>query len=487
MKTHDDLFELIKSLSRSEKRYFKVYASQHVVGEQNNYMKLFVVMDGLKAYSSEKLKKALKDPKLVRNLSYEKNYLYKMILKSLRAYRSQKRVDHRLAEGLQDAAFMAEKGLYAQARKLLKKITRLAEKHQKFYILLQIYDQERSVLKKSQLRGMQQKLEETNAKWKATEAKLRRHQQLAELYDEVFALMRRSNKLFKTEKIARMTEIYEKLVGEGLPDTFWATQFYHWVLGAFHQLEGNIQEVYNIHRKIISEWESHQEIRNENPQPFKKALSNYLSTCQMVADFSEFIPILDRIESIPCASFDEEAEQFQNVALFRLIHLINQPRITAGPELIAQIESGLDKYSAKINQARKLSLLVNVALLYFLAGDYKQSLPWLNRIIHDEPSEHRVDIQNVAHILFLLVHFELGNHDLLEYQLRVVRRKIRKERELSEFEKRLFWFLGQYGGLTDQAAREDAFAQLKRGLEEAKDPKGLRLGEREVLYWVNSV
>ena len=36
MTTSDDLFLLIKSLKQTEKRYFKIFASIHVKGEQNN-------------------------------------------------------------------------------------------------------------------------------------------------------------------------------------------------------------------------------------------------------------------------------------------------------------------------------------------------------------------------------------------------------------------------------------------------------------------
>lgn len=30
----DDLFELIQSLTKTEKRYFKIYASRHIIGEE---------------------------------------------------------------------------------------------------------------------------------------------------------------------------------------------------------------------------------------------------------------------------------------------------------------------------------------------------------------------------------------------------------------------------------------------------------------------
>lgn len=35
-KASDSLHRLIKSLTKPEKRYFKVFSSRHVIGDQNN-------------------------------------------------------------------------------------------------------------------------------------------------------------------------------------------------------------------------------------------------------------------------------------------------------------------------------------------------------------------------------------------------------------------------------------------------------------------
>jgi len=42
----DSLFQLIRAMTKAEKRYFKLN-STHVIGEKNNYMRLFEAMDGL--------------------------------------------------------------------------------------------------------------------------------------------------------------------------------------------------------------------------------------------------------------------------------------------------------------------------------------------------------------------------------------------------------------------------------------------------------
>ena len=49
-KVKEALFELIKSLSKSEKRYFKLLSSRHTIGDENNYVKLFDFIDKQTTY-----------------------------------------------------------------------------------------------------------------------------------------------------------------------------------------------------------------------------------------------------------------------------------------------------------------------------------------------------------------------------------------------------------------------------------------------------
>ena len=83
MKRNDSLFRLIRSLSKSEKRFFKIYSERHVIGDQNNYVALFDTIDRQKSYNEEAIIKKFADRKFARRLPVAKNYLYELILKSM--------------------------------------------------------------------------------------------------------------------------------------------------------------------------------------------------------------------------------------------------------------------------------------------------------------------------------------------------------------------------------------------------------------------
>ena len=93
--THSDqTFTLIKSLTKAEKRNFKLYATRIQSKEELKFVQLFEVIDKISQYDEEVILKRLPDIKR-RQLPNLKRHLYKQILSSLRLIHIQKNADIR--------------------------------------------------------------------------------------------------------------------------------------------------------------------------------------------------------------------------------------------------------------------------------------------------------------------------------------------------------------------------------------------------------
>ena len=103
----DITFQLVHSLSRNEKRYFKLFSG--LVKGQKNYLEIFEIMEKQQVYDEEALKKKLAKKPYAKQLTYEKHYLRKMILKALRSYHSSD--ESRLGNVISDLETLTEKGL----------------------------------------------------------------------------------------------------------------------------------------------------------------------------------------------------------------------------------------------------------------------------------------------------------------------------------------------------------------------------------------
>ena len=115
----EPLFSLIKSLSKSEKRHFKLFVGRLGKNSTSKYLALFNFLDQSTVYREQQIiKKEIVSKAQLSNL---KANLYKQILKSLRLNPIHQNIRNVLREQLDYATILYNKGLYQQSLKILDK------------------------------------------------------------------------------------------------------------------------------------------------------------------------------------------------------------------------------------------------------------------------------------------------------------------------------------------------------------------------------
>ena len=147
MKPSTDLFELIKSLSKSEKRFFKLSSS--LQSGDKNYLKIFDAIDKQKEYDEDLLKECFEGETFIKHFPSEKNHLYKLILKSLRAYHSDNSISSILKQEIKNIEILYKKALYKECNKFLGRAKKLAIEHEKFYYLFEMLSLEKLLLEEA--------------------------------------------------------------------------------------------------------------------------------------------------------------------------------------------------------------------------------------------------------------------------------------------------------------------------------------------------
>src|SRR6185295_10831635 len=124
--TSDHLFRLIKTLTKAEKRYFKLFASRHTIGEKNDTLILFEAIDAQEVYDEKKLMHFFKQPTFQNRPAIAKARLYETVLQSLDAYHADSSVDVEIRKLLHYTEILFKKSLYDESYKMLAKAKRLA-------------------------------------------------------------------------------------------------------------------------------------------------------------------------------------------------------------------------------------------------------------------------------------------------------------------------------------------------------------------------
>ncbi len=146
MAVSDELFKLIKSMSKSEKRYFQLYASLFTSRNKNTYVILFNQIEKQKEYNEPKVLRAFRLKGIKVDLPSLKVYLYDLILKCLKNYKTDHDIDEQIQSLISSAKLLHKKQLNVQAKKYLKKAKVMAEDNERFLLLIEIKRIERKYL-----------------------------------------------------------------------------------------------------------------------------------------------------------------------------------------------------------------------------------------------------------------------------------------------------------------------------------------------------
>ena len=132
----DFLFVLIKSLSKSEKRQFKIFASRLETSANTKFIELFNILDKSEIYDEKLILKSGVIKKV--QLSNLKSYLYKQILVSIRLNIPSQNIRYQLREQIDFATILYNKKKKKKNLKLWKKTMIIALKNEKRLLAYEI-------------------------------------------------------------------------------------------------------------------------------------------------------------------------------------------------------------------------------------------------------------------------------------------------------------------------------------------------------------
>jgi hypothetical protein len=436
MKPTDNLHQLVKSLTGSEKRYFKVFSKRHVVGSLNKYEQLFDIYDTLPDdhYDDDDLKQKVKKKNLGKNLADDKKNLQEMIMRAMLNFHSGNSIDTQLNDLLAEEDFYRQKRLNELRRKTIAKAKEIAEKYENYTVLLTLADRETNMrieLEQDKLAEIADHVGEEQGKWLD---KINTKQELSKLDHWIF-IQYRMNAKKDSKELRDMIEHKISLASfkNHLPgSSFKIDRNYFSIWSVYYLLKADFQK-YNLYvsrmYELYEKQYPHQ--KNNDRIAYKVILFNYVYSLQMVKDFESMSRLLDHSQTIAPLNEDEAGETFQNQVFYKQLYYMNTSKFEEAVEMVPEIEEGIKKYRRKINTARQLTLYSNIAISYMMVNKWPEVLTYTEKIIAEKTSV-RMEIKYEAMLHQLIARYELKQYDLLSYQIRNTQRQLNGKDTLTD-------------------------------------------------------
>lgn len=466
----DALFHLVKSLKKSEKRYFKVYSAAEDNRESRKYLLLFTLIDEQAEFDEAKI--LAKAPELkVEQFSNIKAHLYKKILQSLRMYNASAVADIKIRELIDYAQILFNRSLYGQCVKTLQKAKKLADKNDNLELRLEILKWEKKVLSYTVGRDNQKRVNNIIAEVQDVNNRINIVNTFSNIQVELNSLylkigfIRNKGDYLKAKNLfyANMPAFKESQLSfnEKLNLYSLNVQYHHFVQ--------DFDQGYAYAKKWVALFNESQSVPSSKIDTYLKGLNNLMVAQYRLGKYHE---LLETKKKLKVLKRMQGAGMNENIRLklfkYTYVHEFNALFMLGdfekGVRLMDKIKWGLEGFISQLDNHSRIVLFYKIACLYFGNDNHKDVIFWLNKIINLPNINIREDVHCFARILNLISHYELGNTDVLDYYVRSTYRFLLKKDDLNQYQKYILSFLKKLSmGMTDKALTQQ-FKKLRKQL-----------------------
>ena len=469
MKPSIELFSLIKSLSKSEKRFFKLSSS--LQSGEKNYLKIFDAIEKQNDYDEEAIKDQFAKETFIKHFPSEKNHLYKLILKSLRSYHSDNSPASALKQEIKNIEILYKKALFKECNKFLGRAKKVAEENEKFYFSVDLINWEKSLLEEAFEQGeFDVSIQELIAEEHDVIAKLTNLAEYQVLYSKINYIFRLGgfvkNQAERDEVDAIMEHPLIKDPERAL--SVRAQSILYYVRGFCYNARRDNENSISSFLKVKEVLDGNNPIRYDLQKRYVRAVANVVSGYISVKNYEAATTYLEELNALKknkaFQSRDIEISLFFNTRLLSLLLFNRQGKYEEAVDYCNNLAHEIEKMESDLNKEKKIVFYYLIAYIYFADGQLREALQWINKVLNDNESNLRQDIYSYSRIFNLMIHYELGNFDLLEYIIKSTNRYLNKSDRDYEFETTLVDYIKRLAKNQPEDERVAIFKELSQEL-----------------------
>lgn len=493
MKPSKELFELVKSLTKSEKRFFKLSSS--LQSGEKNYLKIFDAIDKQTDYDEEEIKEQFAGETFVKHFPSEKNHLYKLILKSLRSYHSDNTVSSVLKQEIKNIEILYKKALFKECNKFLSRAKKTAIAHEKFYYWFELLNWEKLLLEEAYEAGeFTRDIDELIAEEQEVIDRLRNLAAYHVLYSKINFVFRSGGFVRSEDDRAVVDEIsnHPLIKGKNTALSHRAATICHYIQGFCAMANRDSERSYKSFMRVKEILDDNPFIKKDLPRRYVRTLNQILLNLIDLGRGDEAYEMIQTMRKVTkenaFSSTDIQVLIFRSTYQAELKLHQRSGNFDKALPLIEQVLKGFEVYDDKVSKEQQIVFNYSIAYTYFGAQEFSKALFWNNKVLNDNEPNLRQDIYSYARLFNLVIHFELGNFDLMEYILKSTLRYLNKRQRDYDIELLILNHIKKIARAQFQKDTVPLFEEFEKELRANINPQTDRalIDHFDYLAWIRS-
>ena len=414
----DFLFALVKSLSKSEKRQFRIFVNRLGINVEAKFLLLFEALDKMETYDEALILERKITTK--QQLSNLKAHLYKQILISLRTNPSNVNNRMQIREQLDFATILYNRGLYKQSLKILDKTKQLSLELEEKDIAFEIVELEKIIESQYITRSIASRADDLILDAEKISRLNALNSKLSNLSLKLYSMML-ANGYAKTEKEQQnILHFFEKNLPTeamsiaGFREKLWFYKAHIWK----NMLVQNYKYAYKNALSLVGLFYERPEMIGNNPVWFMKSFSYLFNTLFILRKSARFDYWLKQFTNTVAEEHLQknanlEALIFTTMYKARINSAFLNGNYAEAGQIINEIQHHKEFYDDKIDIHHIHILYFKMASLNFGNQNYGACIDELNKIINDKSVSVREDLNFYSRILSIMAMMDSGQDEHL--------------------------------------------------------------------------
>ena len=453
---------------------------------------MFEAIEKQNSPDDEALMTRLKNLKSKPHLSTAKNYLKGMLLDSIDEFHRSTSAEEKIKKQIHQGRLLCQRGFVAEGKSLLQKAKAQVISQEKYHLLFElqywIYGSIKTDLPHE---------EEQKRLYDESKQNLR-------VIDEIVELRYLNLRMFSLyAKLSSMPyddvkKTTEKLMSHPLlqnPDAGLLLKSkldLHELKSLGYSMLGRRAESTEHLRRIIQLLESQPHRMNDFANVYSASLINFLVNCFHLKHYEELETGLEKLHGLPdLPAFKNVAKPcavFRHVSSLKYALYWRRGDFEKGLKLNEEVIPRLESCNEKLSRYDRVRLVHMMCCFFFANGKMSEALKWNLELVQAKYFDKAMGELNFARLIHILIHYELGNYELLDSLLKSTERHYKNQEAELEFEIIVVKLMKKVLSAVDISDRKFAFKKMRAELLPLKSLENVKEGFPwfSVIPWLDS-
>lgn len=434
----EDLFLLVKSMNKSEKRHFRLY-SLAFSKEEADYLRLFELINKQKVYNDEKLKAKLK----LKHFTVTKRYLFDAILKSLRTYLTDEHSGFQMLDAFKNISILRNRGLIREAIKLYNKTEKDLLQQNLYTLLIELQHTGEVLwslyLSNKELPYKLAEIEQKKTQYILELSNLTQYQMLSRSIRNTYRDLHPIRN--KTQETPFLKFLENPLLADiGQAQTVVAESYFYESMTLCYTALLNFEKVKEYAMEAVEQLQLEENKSIIRYKALMINLSNLLLACSRTGDLESYKKYaafyeecLTKVQGKFGLHFEVLSKKLYYNFLLNFYLEVND--FESIVKLEEEISSFRETFKEFLDVDWNMTISFCMAQALFFCNKYEQAIEWVNVILNEEKNNPKTPCICNARILHLMIHFEMKNYDLLRSLFRSTYRFLTKNERLFNSER----------------------------------------------------